>query len=184
MSTTFQRQLTDYVEYHRDPTNCALHVVGIVLLFLAAVLPLSLWPVTLFGLQTNIGLLLTIPVLIYWLILDVVLGVPLVAGAAVLLTAAAAISSHASVTAVWIITAVLLVIGVSAQIIGHQVFERRKPALLDNPPHLLMGPMFVMAKLFIAFGFRGDLAVIIQSDPALGRQAFYQHKGQGDARQD
>lgn len=186
MNATFRRQLTDYVEYHRDPTNCALHVVGIVLLFLAAVLPLSLWPITVLGLQINLGVVLTTPVLIYWIMLDVMLGVTLVGAAAVLLFAAAAIASHASVTAVWTITAVLIVIGVASQIIGHQVFERRQPALIDNPPHLLMGPMFVMAKLFIGFGFRGDLAAIIQQEkaPALERQAAYQHQNQGEARQD
>jgi uncharacterized membrane protein YGL010W len=41
------------------------------------------------------------------------------------------------------------------------VFEGRQPALVDNPSHLLLGPMFVMAKLFIALGFRDDLAAII-----------------------
>jgi uncharacterized membrane protein YGL010W len=50
------------------------------------------------------------------------------------------------------------------------VFERRQPALLDNPTHLLLGPMFVMAKLFIAFGFRRDLAVIIQETPQQTRR--------------
>jgi uncharacterized membrane protein YGL010W len=57
------------------------------------------------------------------------------------------------------------VIGVGFQVIGHRVFERRQPALVDNPSHLLLGPMFVMAKLFIAFGFRPDLAQIIAQDP-------------------
>ena len=41
----------------------------------------------------------------------------------------------------------------------------RQPALVDNPTHLLLGPMFVMAKLFIALGFRRDLAIIIQEHP-------------------
>jgi uncharacterized membrane protein YGL010W len=183
MKSIFRRQLADYVEYHRDPTNCALHVVGIILLFLAAVLPLTLWPVTVFGLQLNLGVILAAPVLIYWLLLDVMIGIALVAAAAVLLLAAAAISTHAGVTAVWTISIVLIVIGIAVQITGHQVFERRQPALLDNPPHLLMGPMFVMAKLFIAFGFRGDLAAVIeQGNPAMGRRAFNQT--QGDARQD
>jgi uncharacterized membrane protein YGL010W len=45
------------------------------------------------------------------------------------------------------------------------VFEGRQPALVDNPTHLLLGPMFVMAKLFIALGFRRDLATIIQGHP-------------------
>jgi uncharacterized membrane protein YGL010W len=186
MNATFKRQLADYVEYHRDPTNCALHVVGIIFLFFSAVLPLTLWPVSFLGLQTSLAVLLTAPVLIYWIVLDVVLGLALAGAAAVLLFAAAAISSHASITAIWIIFAVLISTGVAVQIIGHQVFERRQPALLDNPPHLLMGPMFVVAKLFIALGFRSDLAVIIEqgSNPALGRRASYQHQSQGDARPD
>ena len=39
MNAYFLRQLADYVKYHRDPWNCAMHVFGIVFLFLAAVLP-------------------------------------------------------------------------------------------------------------------------------------------------
>ena len=53
----------------------------------------------------------------------------------------------------------------ASQIIGHRVFEGRQPALVDNPTHLLLGPMFVMAKLLIALGFRRDLATIIQGQP-------------------
>jgi uncharacterized membrane protein YGL010W len=60
---------------------------------------------------------------------------------------------------------VLIVIGVAFQVVGHRLFERRQPALVDNPTHLLLGPMFVMAKLFIALGFRRDLADIIERDP-------------------
>lgn len=165
MSPGLQRQLTDYVEYHRDPTNCAMHVAGIIILFLAAVLPLSLWPVTVLGLQLNVAVLLAIPVLVYWIVLDAALGLVILGFAILLLLTAAAISSHVSVTAVWIMAAVLLVAGVASQIIGHQVFERRQPALVDNPTHLLLGPIFVTAKLFIALGFRSDLAAVIQQGP-------------------
>lgn len=164
MSAFLRRQLTDYVEYHRDPMNCALHVVGIVILFLGAVLPLSLLPVTIFGLQLNLGILLAIPVLIYWILLDIPIGLAIAASAALLLFTAATIANHASVTVVLAITVVLIVIGVAMQIIGHQVFERRQPALVDNPTHLLLGPVFVMAKLFISLGFRDDLAAVIQQN--------------------
>jgi uncharacterized membrane protein YGL010W len=164
MNAFLRRQLTDYVEYHRDPVNCALHVVGIVILFLGAILPLSLWPVTLFGVQLNMGVLLAAPVLIYWILLDVAIGLAIAAAAVLLLFTGATIASHASVTVVWTITVVLIVIGVAMQIIGHQVFERRQPALMDNPTHLLLGPVFVMAKLFISLGFRDDLAAVIQQN--------------------
>lgn len=186
MSVIFRRQLADYVEYHRDPNNCLMHVFGIIFLFLAAVLPLSLWRVSLFGFQTNVAAFAVIPVLIYWVLLDVALGVAIVGAAIILLLAAAAIASHTSVAGAWIITAVLLVVGVAAQIIGHQVFEGRKPSMVDNPPHLLLGPMFVMAKLFIALGFRSDLAVVIeQGSPSIsGHGPSRRQKNQGDIRQD
>ena len=164
MNAFLRRQLTDYVEYHRDPVNCALHVVGIVILFLGAILPLSLWPVAIFGVQLNMGVLLAAPVLIYWILLDVPIGLAIAAAAVLLLFTGATIASHASVTVVWTITVVMIVIGVAMQIIGHQVFERRQPALMDNPTHLLLGPVFVMAKLFISLGFRDDLAAVIQQN--------------------
>ena len=182
MTAIFRRNLADYVEYHRDPNNCAMHVFGIIVLFLAAVLPLSLWPVTVLGLQANVAVFMVLPVLIYWLLLDVALGLAIVGAAIVLLLIAAAISSQTSEAAVWVISIVLAVVGLSAQIVGHKVFENRQPALADNPTHLLMGPMFVMAKLFIALGFRNDLAAVIRqgSSSASNRQSFYQ----GDAQQD
>jgi uncharacterized membrane protein YGL010W len=84
----------------------------------------------------------------------------------------------------WSITAVLIVIGVASQVVGHQVFERRQPALMDNPAHLLLGPVFVMAKLFIALGFRHDLAVVIQPVPqtAPRNSSLYAEKRQAEPR--
>lgn len=165
MSSYFRRQLADYVEYHRDPWNCAMHVFGIVFLFLAAILPLSLWTVTVFGIQTSVAAIAVIPVLVYWLLLDFALGAGILAAAIVLLSTAAAIVGHTTTAGMWLLTAILIVVGVASQIIGHRVFEGRQPALVDNPTHLLLGPMFVMAKLFIALGFRRDLAGIIQGQP-------------------
>lgn len=165
MSAHFKRQLADYVEYHRDPRNCALHVFGIIFLFLAAVLPLSLWPVHVFGMQISIAAILVLPALLYWLLLDFGIGMAIVGAAILLLATAGMIVNYASVAAVWTVTAVLIVSGVSFQVIGHRVFERRQPALVDNPSHLLLGPMFVMAKLYIALGLRNDLAAIIVPSP-------------------
>ncbi len=166
MSGLFQRQLADYVEYHRDPLNCWMHVVGIVTLFLGAVIPLNLVHVPLFGTEVSLAVILAAPVLIYWLLLDTALGLGVLCGAIVLLTAAAMIVQHSSATTMWSIFAVLIPVGVAAQAIGHKVFEHRKPSMADHPAHFLLGPMFVMAKLFIALGFRHDLAAIIQSPVA------------------
>jgi uncharacterized membrane protein YGL010W len=182
MNSYFRRQLADYVGYHRDWWNCVMHVFGIIFLFLAAILPLNFWPVQIFGVQTTMAAMMVLPVLIYWLLLDTALGMGIVGAAVLLLSTAAIIVSNVSVGAVWSISAVLIVVGVSLQIIGHRLFERRQPALLDNPPHLLLGPMFVMAKLFIALGFRHDLALIIDPVPqtaALGT-TFYADARNGE----
>jgi uncharacterized membrane protein YGL010W len=180
MGDYFRRQLTEYVEYHRDPRNGLMHVFGIIALFLAAVLPLSQWPVPAFGAPVTAATIAVLPVLIYWLLLDVAIGTAILGAAILLLAAAATIVTLASTPVVWSMTAALIVIGVTFQIVGHRVFERRQPALMDNPTHLLLGPMFVMAKLFIALGFRQDLARIIEPVPqALRGSAAYSGERQG-----
>src|SRR5258707_13342263 len=145
MNSYFRRQLADYVEYHRDPWNCAMHVLGIVFLFLAAVLPLSSWSVAAFGAQTRAATIAVVPVLIYWFLLDAALGTAILGAAVLLLSAAAMIVNYATSAGMWSITAVLIVIGVASQDGGHRVFERRQAALIGHPNHSLLGPMFVMA---------------------------------------
>jgi hypothetical protein len=98
--------------------------------------------------------------------LDTGVGAAILGAAVLLLLAAAFVVSHASTPVVWSMTATLIGIGIGFQVAGHRLFERRQPALVDNPSHLLLGPMFVMAKLFIALGFRRDLAAIIQTVPS------------------
>lgn len=163
MNDFFKRQLADYVEYHRDPWNCAMHVFGIIALFFAAILPLSLVPVHVLGIHTTLAPIMALPVLVYWLLLDAAIGAGILGAAVVLLSAAAFTANHASMTVLWSVTVTLIVLGIGFQVIGHRLFERRQPALVDNPSHLLLGPMFVMTKLLIVLGFRNDLAAIIRS---------------------
>ena len=162
MNDFFRRQLTIYAGYHRDERNRVTHIFGIPMIFLAIVLPLSLWPVTVFGIPANVATVLAIPLVIVWILLDVAIGLAILAAIVPLLFIAAVIASHVSSIGVWLIAAVLFVIGWALQIVGHARFEHRKPALLDNPLHLLIGPMFMVAKLFVALGFRPDLARAVQ----------------------
>ena len=66
-----------------------MHVFGIVFLFLAAILPLSLWPITVFGIEISAAAIAVIPVLVYWFLLDFALGAGILAAAIVLLSSRA-----------------------------------------------------------------------------------------------
>jgi uncharacterized membrane protein YGL010W len=165
MGGYFQRQLADYVEYHRDPWNCAMHVVGILLLFTGAVLPLTLVKFPLFGVEVSLAVTMALPVLIYWLMLDAGIGIGILLAAIVLLSVATAIGNQVSTAMMWSIFGMLIASGIVSQVVGHKVFEERQPSMVDHPTHFLLGPMFVMAKLFIALGFRRDLAAILAPLP-------------------
>lgn len=180
MSERFRRQMMDYVVYHRDPMNGLLHVIGIVFLFLGAMLPLSLWHFDAFGLKISLGAIMALPVLVYWMLLDAALGTAILAGAIALLAVAMIIVDHVGGVAMWSIFVGLLVLGFASQAVGHRVFEGNNPSALDHPAHLWLGPMFVMAKLFIACGFRPDLAAIFAPTASPGSLAS--DRLQGDQR--
>ncbi len=165
MSGIFRRQLAAYADFHRDQRNCVLHIMGTPLLFLAAALPFSLVSVTAVGLRTSAAALLVIPALIFWMVLDLAIGVGIVCAVIPLLITAAIITKHVGVAWIWATTATLFVVGWALQIVGHSCCEERRPALLDNPIHMLMSPMFIVAKLFVALGFRRDLAALISERP-------------------
>ncbi|TCU72524.1 putative membrane protein YGL010W [Bradyrhizobium sp. R2.2-H] len=143
-----------------------MHVVGILLLFTGAVLPLTLVKLPLFGFNVSLAVILALPVLVYWLLLDMSLGLGILAVSVVLFSVATTTAAQVSTAAMWAIFATLVVLGLAAQTIGHKVFEGREASLFTFPSHLLLGPMFVMAKLFIALGFRRDLAAILAPLPA------------------
>ncbi len=166
MHNFFRRQLEIYAGYHRDERNSITHVFGIPIIFFAIILPLSLWQVTAFGVTVSAALISVSPVLLIWILFDVAIGLVLLAVVIPLVLLAMAIVDHTGPFEVWSIAVGLFLIGWALQLLGHALFEHRKPALLDNPLHLLIGPMFVVAKLFVARGFRRDLALAVQ--PASG----------------
>ena len=165
MTDFFRREIAAYADYHRDERNAATHIFGIPIIFVSVVLPLDLWTVAPFGVQTAAANLIVAAVLIVWIALDIGVGLALVVAVIPLMLAAAAIAANVGTLAVWLIAVVLFVVGWALQILGHARFEHRRPALLDNPVHLLIGPMFIMAKLLVALGLRRDLAAIIEPTP-------------------
>lgn len=164
MNDFFRRQLSAYAGYHRDERNRVTHIFGIPIIFLTIVLPLSLWRLSLFGIPLNAAIALAIPAIAAWILLDAGVGLALLVAIIPLLLIAAMVAALVSSTVVWLLAGSLFVIGWTLQIFGHARFEHHKPALLDNPMHLLIGPMFLIAKLLVDLGFRPDLAQTIQAE--------------------
>ena len=101
MGDIFRRFLLEYAEYHRDERNCLMHLIGNPILAVAAFLPFSLLPVTVFGFHTNAAAVLVIPALLFWMALDLTIGLAIAATAVPLLLVAALIAAHVSVAWVW-----------------------------------------------------------------------------------
>jgi uncharacterized membrane protein YGL010W len=64
----------------------------------------------------------------------------------------------------WSAAAMLFLVGWSFQFLGHAVFERRRPAFVDDLSQTLIGPMFVVAKMLVRFGMRRDLATFLAEE--------------------
>jgi uncharacterized membrane protein YGL010W len=152
----FHTQLAAYAAYHRDPNNCLTHLIGIPMLFVAVITPLEALWIPLHHHHVPLAVLLTLPAIAGWLMLDLGVGAALLLSLCPLFVIAALVARHGG-ELMWCVTAVLFVVGWIFQLAGHFIFEGRKPAFVDDLSHTLIGPMFVVAKLLVRLGLRRDL---------------------------
>ncbi len=158
MNSFFCRQLAFYARYHQDPCNCVTHYLGIPMLFVAAILPLEAVRIPAGDYVLPLGMLLTLPAVIGWIVLDLGVGLALALLLCPLFAVAEMIVGTGSPVLLWSCFAGLFLAGWSFQFVGHAVYERRRPAFVDDLSQTLIGPMFVVAKLLVGLGFRADLA--------------------------
>jgi uncharacterized membrane protein YGL010W len=161
----FRRQLTLYSEYHTSAGNCLLHGLGIPPIFFAVMAVLSLRLVPVAGADISLGTLLLVPALLLWLALDAGVGGVLLAAIIPLTAAAEWLARTGSLTLTLSLAAIAFAAGWVCLLVGHAVFEGRKPGFVDDMSMLFIGPMFVVAKALVALGLRSDLA------PSLERRA-------------
>jgi uncharacterized membrane protein YGL010W len=161
---TAVQQLSKYASYHRDKRNILTHFIGVPMIVFAVVVFLSrpaltvqILPVPLSG-----ALIATIITVLYYLALDVALGLVMAVVFAVLLMVGAAVA--AASTQNWLlIGAGFFIIGWIIQFVGHY-YEGKKPAFVDDVMGLLIGPLFVAAELAFMLGMRKDLQAAVEKD--------------------
>jgi uncharacterized membrane protein YGL010W len=153
---TLEEQMSFYLRYHRHPKNKLTHFFGVPLIMFSLFVLLGLVRLQLGDVSITAASALAIAVLAYYFRLDAVLAVAMTLFTAVLLIAANRVCTLGAPVALTVF-AIAFTGGWALQLLGH-VFEGRKPALLDNFFQVLIAPIFLMAEVFFAFGYKRDVA--------------------------
>ncbi|SAL61044.1 PF06127 family protein [Caballeronia arvi] len=160
-------QLSQYAAYHRDRRNVATHFIGIplIVLAIAALLSKPTWPVFSGAFMLTPACVLFALATLYYLWLDVPLGIAM--GCVSALSAAFGQWAASHTTAIWLAIGIgLFVTGWVFQFIGHVRYEHRKPAFVDDIIGLLIGPLFILVELMFGRGLMRDLHDAIEARTA------------------
>ena len=139
MSPTLQAQFADYAAFHGTPGNKACHYVAVPLIVLTLFAMLAQVEIaTVFGFTITLAEVVIVLATAYYLTLDATLALLMLAVSVLFAWAGRFIPpliALALFAAAWVL-----------QFIGHYVYEHRSPAFFRNLTHLLVGPLWVLAK--------------------------------------
>ena len=153
---TLEEQMSFYLRYHRNPKNKLTHFLGVPLIMFSLFVLLGLVRIQIGDVSITAASVLAIGVLAYYFRLDAVLAVAMTLFTAVLLIAANRVCTLGTPVALTVFGAAF-VGGWILQLVGHG-FEGRKPALVDNYFQAFIAPIFLMAEVFFALGYKRDVA--------------------------
>jgi uncharacterized membrane protein YGL010W len=157
---TLEDQMSFYAAYHQDARNKATHFVGVPMIAFSLMIPMGWLRADLGGATVTAALVVTAVLMLYYLVLDIPLGLASCVVFALMLWGADALSQLPLVTsAAWFLA--LFVAGWALQLWGH-VYEGRKPALVDNLFQVFVAPIFLAAEVFFALGYKPGLHEAVQ----------------------
>ncbi len=139
MTPALRAHFDDYAAFHATPGNKACHYVAvpvIVVTLLALLAQVELFTVA--GLTVTLAELTVAAATAYYLTLDRPLALLMLAFSLL----GALVGRHLSP---WTALALFVAAWV-LQFVGHYVYEHRSPAFFRNLTHLLVGPLWVLAR--------------------------------------
>lgn len=149
------RLFATYSESHQNPTNQLIHWIFVPLIFLSVLG--MLWDVKLpieldfmGGEQLNVAMIAAVLVFLYYLSLSFALAVGMLAITALGMVACYLYSGSVSI---WVLALIVFVISWIMQFVGHKV-EGKKPSFLQDLEFFLVGPIWVLAKLYNKLGIK------------------------------
>jgi uncharacterized membrane protein YGL010W len=155
-----EEQMSFYGAYHRDGRNRATHFVGVPVIIFALLVALGWLRMNVGGVSLSAAMLFVLIVHAYYFRLDLALAAAMAIVTLVLLyfSEQAAQLPFARSLAIFVIS---FIGGWVLQLIGHY-FEGRKPALLDNFLQIFVAPLFLMAEVFFALGWKPALRARVE----------------------
>ena len=153
---TLEDQMTVYAAYHQDARNKATHFIGVPVIVLSLMIPLSWLRIE----PISAAVVVTAALLAYYLVLDFMLGLAMCVVMAALLWLGQMIADQGALVG-WVWFGVLFIGGWILQLVGH-VFEGREPALVDNLFQIFIAPLFLAAEVFFALGYKPRLHAAVQ----------------------
>ncbi|WCJ35920.1 hypothetical protein M5689_017146 [Euphorbia peplus] len=150
-----ETQFAFYGAYHSNPINVLIHLIFVWPIFFTALMLFYFTPYCVSEIETGGGLLLinfgfffALAYALFYVGLDKKAG----SVAAVLCfacwVAASFLAAHLGFSLAWKVVLAAQVFCWSGQLLGHGIFEKRAPALLDNLTQaFLMAPFFVLLEI-------------------------------------
>ena len=139
MSPTLRSYFADYATFHGTPGNQACHYVAVPVIVLTVVALLAQVELaTVSGFTITLAEVVIVLVTAYYLTLDATLALLMLVVSILFAWGRRFIPpmiALALFAAAWVL-----------QFIGHYVYEHRSPAFFRNLTHLLVGPLWVLAK--------------------------------------
>jgi uncharacterized membrane protein YGL010W len=157
---TLEDQMSLYAAYHQDARNKATHFVGVPVIVFSLMIPLGWLRAEIGGVTLSAALVVTSALLLYYLLLDIPLGLAMGVVFALMLWGAEPLSQASLfVSLTWFL--ILFAGGWALQLWGH-IYEGRKPALVDNLFQIFVAPIFLAAEAFFAIGYKPRLHEAVQ----------------------
>jgi uncharacterized membrane protein YGL010W len=139
MSPALRTQFSDYAAFHRTSGNQACHYLGIPLIVFSLLSLLAQVPLlALGGFGVTLAELLIAGAFLYYVSLDALLAVLMLLVTAAMAAAGRGVGPLPALA--------LFLLGWALQFLGHYAYEKKSPAFYRNLVHLLVGPLWILAK--------------------------------------
>lgn len=148
---SIQEWLDEYAESHQNATNKLIHYICVPAIFfsITGLLYTVVTPLKLSGVPITLAHIVILLVLIYYMRLSAPLSIGMLFFCVFCLTLCNAITMVG--IKLWIVSVVVFVTAWIGQFIGHHI-EGKKPSFLKDIQFLMIGPAWIMHKIYLKFG--------------------------------